>query len=689
MVQGSDAALTSVADIRRSRRSLGRWLALALALTLLLAVLWLEAKPRPMPDSGLGSQRATVAEVATSDWSSDQLKAWWRALRAMDGRAGSLPPELLPPSEAQAWSSVALPDVRQREMAPAVNGAEPRYQMRWYRLRYAPPNGRWPTSVALYMPRMVALASAVLVRSDNSWRPVFDNQSGAREQWVRPLWVVLPAALTELEQEREIEVVMAVPVMQGGYYAVSSVWLGGREDLEPHHDRRWVMQIGVPQATGLTLVTLGLFALMLWSKRREDRAYLLFALASVAWLVRNLHYHLDLPRTRLALEWFWWLTHASMSWVMLLTFLFALRFARRRFVRFERGVAVFVLGASLASMPLWGSGVDTLVLMHVCNAVVGLVGTGFVATVAWRQGTRELRLIALALVIGVALGIHDLGLLAGWWWPENVYLMPFATLVVLGSFLYAVQYRYIEALTGVERANEELAKRLTAQSVELRHQHDKLREAERQQALLLERQRLMQDMHDGLGSSLLSAMVAVEQGTMQQEQVVSVLRECVDDLRLVIDSLEPVGHDLVSLLATMRYRLGKRLQLGGLKLEWDVHDLPPLEWLEPPDALHVLRLMQEALTNALKHARASRVRVVTRDLGGKVEIRVEDDGEGFDVRSVEQGRGLRGLQRRSRQLGGSLRVDSSPGHGTVVTLRLPVQRTDREAPPQAGAAQQG
>lgn len=695
MVQGG-TVVTDGDDGRAARRSgLRRFLtprvvlptllvlaALVLAAALSVSSLW--AQPRTLPElSGLGAQRAVMAEVATSDWSSDQLKAWWRALRAMDGRDGALPPELLPPSAPQDWEITALPDVRQREMAGAPGDA-PRYQMRWYRLRYAPPNGRWPTSVALYMPRMVALASAVLVRSDNSWRPVFDNQSGAREQWVRPLWVVLPAALTEIQQEREIEVVIAVPVMQGGYYAVSSVWLGAREDLEPRHDRRWVMQIGVPQATGLTLVTLGLFALVLWVKRREDRAYLLFALASVAWLVRNLHYHLDLPRTRPALEWFWWLTHASMSWVMLLTFLFALRFARRRFARFERGVAAFVLAASVASMPLWGRGVDTLVMMHICNAVVGLAGTVFVATIAWRQGTRELRLIALALVIGVALGVHDLGLLAGWWWPEHVYLMPFATLVVLASFLYAVQYRYIEALRGVERANEDLAERLTAQSVELRQQHDKLREVERQQALLLERQRLMQDMHDGLGSSLLSAMVAVEQGSMPQEQVVGVLRECVDDLRLVIDSLEPVGHDLVSLLATMRYRLGKRLQLGGLKLEWDVHDLPPLEWLEPPDALHVLRLMQEALTNALKHARASRVRVVTRDLGTKVEIRVEDDGEGFDVRSVAQGRGLRGLQRRSRQLGGSLRVDSSPGHGTVVTLRLPVRRADREVTTQQG-----
>lgn len=640
---------------------------------------------RPVPDSGpaAGAQRATEAEVATSEWTQDQLKAWWRALRVMDGQDGALPQALLPPSDPAAWQPVRLPEFQQRE-ATTTTGAAPRFQMRWYRLRYAAPNGRWPTSVALYMPRLVALAAAVLVKTDDGWRPVFDNQSGAREQWVRPLWVVLPAALTEIQQAREIEVVIAVPVMQAGYYSVSSVWLGAREDLEPRHDRRWVLQIGVPQATGLTLVTLGLFALLLWFKRREDSSYLLFSLATVAWLVRNLHYHLDLPRTRDALEWFWWVTHASMSWVMLLTFLFALRFARQRFARFERGLALFVLVSSLASMPLWGRGFDALVLLHICNAVVGLAGTAFVASVAWRQGTRELRVMAAALVIGVALGVHDLGLLAGWWWPEHVYLMPFATLVILASFLYAVQYRYIEALRQVERANEDLAQRLEERSVELRAQHDKLREVERQQALLLERQRIMQDMHDGLGSSLLSAMVAVEQGTMPQEQVVDVLRECVDDLRLVIDSLEPVGHDLVSLLATMRYRLGKRLQLGGLKLEWDVHDLPPLEWLEPPDALHVLRLMQEALTNALKHARASRVRVVTRDLGKRVEIRVEDDGEGFDVGTISQGRGLRGLQRRAKVLGGSLRVDSSPGHGTVVTLRLPVARADHEAVVQQG-----
>jgi signal transduction histidine kinase len=654
---------------------------------LLLAwLLWggpAQAQPRlNPPDVSMRSagEQATDAQLAVSSWSREDLRDWWAALRAMDGASGNLPQHLQPPSDPRAWMPVKLPDVRKREAGGSV-AEDPHYQMRWYRLRYAPPDGRWPTSVALYMPRLVTLAAAVLVRTEDGWRPVFDNQGGAREQWVRPLWAVFPGAFTDLLHDRVIEVVVAVPVLKDGYFSVSSAWLGAREDLESLYDTRWALQIGVPQATGLTLVVLGLFAFTLWLQRREEPAYLLFALASVAWLVRNLHYHVDLPRTRLGFEWFWWLTHASMSWVMLLTFLFALRFAQRRFPLFERLLGVFVLLSSVLTMPLWMNLLDPLVLQHMVNAVVGAVGTVFIGVVALREGSRELRLIALCLVLGLGLGVHDLGLLAGWGWSEHIYLMPFATLVIVASFLYAVQRRFLGALHQVEQANDQLGQRLTEQGAELQAQHERLSEAERQQALLLERQRLMQDMHDGLGSSLLSAMVAVEQGSMGQEQVVEVLRECVDDLRLVIDSLEPVGHDLVSLLATMRYRLGKRLQAGGLVLDWDVQDLPPLDWLEPPDALHVLRLLQEALNNVLKHARASRVRIATRDLGNKVEIRVEDDGQGFDLETAQKGRGLRSQQKRAHRLGGSVHVDSRPGHGTQLSLRLPVRRKPPPAAP--------
>jgi signal transduction histidine kinase len=109
-------------------------------------------------------------------------------------------------------------------------------------------------------------------------------------------------------------------------------------------------------------------------------------------------------------------------------------------------------------------------------------------------------------------------------------------------------------------------------------------------------------------------------------------------------------------------------------LDWDIHDLPELPWLEPPDALHVLRLVQEALANVLKHARADRVRLATRASEDHVKIYIEDNGCGFDLNTATLGRGLRNQNRRAGYLGGELKIESVQGKGTCLKLCLPILR---------------
>jgi signal transduction histidine kinase len=618
------------------------------------------------------------AELAVSSWSLADLHSWWAALRdhesgrVQDDSMGQprLPQALLPPADPAAWRAASLPDVHPRHPG---QGSE--IEMRWYRLR-VPAMGRLG---ALYLPRVVALSSSVLLRTDTGWRVLLDNQPPEREHWAQSLWATMPVA-----GAKPLELVIALPVKRGAPFSVSRVWVGPKDVLEPSYERRVWLQAGVPQAVTFTLVVLGLFALMLWAKAPAETGHATFALATAAWLARNLHHFIEVPVDNAAADWFWWMTHASLSWVLLLVFLTALRFAKMSPRGLLPGLAGALLLASLFSAP-WGWGEQArYVFQYLVTVGMGLVVTAHVNWLGWRRPDhphrRELRVIGGALLLSLLLGLHDLAVLAGWSWPEDVYLMPFAALAVMLSFMYAVQRRYAGRVERAMFQNSQLQQSLDVQADALALQVKRLQEAERQQALLLERQRLMADMHDGLGSSLLSALVAVEQGSMSQDTVVEVLRECVDDLRLVIDSLEPVGHDLVSLLATMRYRLGKRLHAGGLKLEWDVQDLPQLSWLEPPDALHVLRLMQEALNNVVKHARASRVRIATRHQGDYVEIRVEDDGAGFDVETVRHGRGLKSQIKRAQRLGGRLRVESAPGVGTRLSLRLPLQR--KEAPPE-------
>lgn len=637
-----------------------------------------QALPTPFAIDGWPPERLAQAQLAVTPMSRSQMDLWWETLKGLEARGQPLSGMLQPPRLESAWTEVSLPDVRRRPPigGPDASASHLPLEMRWYRLQYAAPDDVRMDRLALYLSRVRTLPAALLLRTDAGWVPVFENVAGGREQWVRPLLISLPGFASEqLMREQSIELVLALPVLRSESFMVPSVWIGLREAVEPLYRARWLMQIVLPQGSGLLLAVVAVFALSVWLRNRQDTVYLLCSALALFSMFRNLHYYVDMPRDPVVFQWFWWMTHASMSWVLLTCFLLALVFVQRRYRAFEGLLFATVLLSTALTMPLWSWPINTLLVQHLVNATVALLGIGFIVVMAWRSGHRELRLIALGLTLAVVLGMHDLALLAGLAWHEHASVLPYATLVIAVCFLIAIRGRFVNALHLVEQANDQLAQRLDEQSTQLAQQHEQLGEAQRQQALLLERQRLMQDMHDGLGSSLLSAMVAVEQGRMQQDEVVGVLRECVDDLRLVIDSLEPVGHDLVSLLATMRYRLGKRLQTGGLTLEWDVQDLPTLDWLEPPDALHVLRLLQEALNNVLKHARATKVRISTRDLGDRVEIRVEDDGQGFDLATAQKGRGLRSQLKRAQRLGGTVLVEARSGHGTRLSLRLPVQRT--------------
>ena len=202
----------------------------------------------------------------------------------------------------------------------------------------------------------------------------------------------------------------------------------------------------------------------------------------------------------------------------------------------------------------------------------------------------------------------------------------------------------------------------------------RLMEVERERTLLLERERLTRDMHDGLGSVLVGSLVEAERGEIDSERLTAILRECVDDLRSVIDSLEPIDNDLIALLSTLRYRLERRFEAAGLVLEWDMRHVPPIAWMGPPEALQVMRFVQEVLNNVIKHAAARCIRVAARVDGGDIEVSVVDDGKGFDISATSSGRGMRSLRQRAAALGGSVQIESEPRCGTRVVLRLPIEK---------------
>jgi signal transduction histidine kinase len=279
-------------------------------------------------------------------------------------------------------------------------------------------------------------------------------------------------------------------------------------------------------------------------------------------------------------------------------------------------------------------------------------------------------LVAASNALSIPASVHDLMLQNYRVDIEHLYVLPYVAIMLFVVLLLVLLRRYLAAVRENEQANIVLAQRLLEREAQLSESHARLRAVERDQVLAQERDRLMQDMHDGLGSSLMGALKAVEHGGTQD--LAQVLRDCIEDLKLAIDSLEPVQADLLLLLATLRFRLGSRLEQAGIRLQWEVQDVPPLPWLDPQSALHILRILQEVLGNAVRHSGAALVTVATRLEAGTVLVTVDDDGKGFDPQATGgRGRGLVHIQRRAEAIGAAAQWLARP-QGMRFQLAMPV-----------------
>ena len=233
----------------------------------------------------------------------------------------------------------------------------------------------------------------------------------------------------------------------------------------------------------------------------------------------------------------------------------------------------------------------------------------------------------------------------------------------------------------VRLLNAELSRKVGEREDEVQRLFERLRLVESQRVLEAERRRLTRDMHDGLGSQLVQALNVVRGSGEQVDSsaVAAMLNHALEDLRMTLDSLEPMDGDLPTILGTLRQRITPALQAAQVELDWQVQEVPAIPGLEARGVLHVFRCLQEVFANVLKHARARRVTVSTRNLGDQVELCVRDDGVGLAAAPVQPGagggRGIGNIRLRASELGVAVSFeDARPG--TRVRFLFPSHRSD-------------
>ncbi|MFQ5875591.1 MAG: histidine kinase, partial [Dehalococcoidia bacterium] len=241
-----------------------------------------------------------------------------------------------------------------------------------------------------------------------------------------------------------------------------------------------------------------------------------------------------------------------------------------------------------------------------------------------------------------------------------------------------------ELANHINRTAEELARLQEATLAEERARALQERVTQVTLAQEEERRRISRELHDGLGPSLASIatrlrgcqqMVSTDPRRAETElaELSTGLRGHIQDIRELIYDLRPLALDQLGLVEALRQQVERFGRQNGIQAAFNCSgDVS----LGPLAEVTAYRLLQECLGNVQKHAKATRVEVVLQAPAAGVELRVKDNGQGFDRDSIAsgtagRGMGLLGMRERVELLGGSLALQSSPGNGCEIALYVP------------------
>lgn len=267
----------------------------------------------------------------------------------------------------------------------------------------------------------------------------------------------------------------------------------------------------------------------------------------------------------------------------------------------------------------------------------------------------------------------------------------------------SMRVRLKQSLEEIERRDRELEQRVMERTQEVQRLLEELQRKEEVRSRLLEkvisaqeeeRKRMARELHDELGQALTGMLMNLEaaEETLGQDaqgpreriaRARSLATHSIESIRHLIQDLRPAALDDLGLVPAIRAFAEGRLGDRGIRLTLETSGLR--DRLPPLVETAVFRVVQEAVTNIVRHAEARSARIRLERSGDRISVTVEDDGRGFDpaevLHSPDRARalGLLGMEERVSLLGGSLRVESAPGRGTRVRAEIPLE-PEEESP---------
>lgn len=194
----------------------------------------------------------------------------------------------------------------------------------------------------------------------------------------------------------------------------------------------------------------------------------------------------------------------------------------------------------------------------------------------------------------------------------------------------------------------------------------------RERAVAEERERIYADLHDDIGARLLS-LIHSSPSAAQADLARTILQ----DLRDVVSRSRGEPATLIEALSEIRNEAMQRLALLGGTLDWQQAENLPDPQLDRGEALHLFRIVREAISNAIQHTPARHIRICSARSGDELVLDITDDGTaGTDL--LPDGRGTENMRQRAAELQGSIAWDAGTLGGTKVLLRFPLPSAQRQ-----------
>lgn len=588
-----------------------------------------------------------------------------------------LDPAATPPADSVPSQAVRLPDIwPMARYAQGDNG--------WYRFtvtRAQPPTERW----GVYIPRLI-MNAAVYVNGE------FIGDGGGfadplARNWARPLYFQVPDRLWRVGANRLDIRLRSNP----GSGLLGTVMIGPQTVLQPRYEGVYFFQTQL--SAGLFVVTLGVafFTFSLWLKRRNDTQYLWFAVSAFAWAILSLNSFIRIiPLSSFSWDW---LMFSSIGWWTTALAVFVHRHIDHPPGYVDRLLIAYpIIGMLLYAVSdrylylvtaLWMLGSILIGAYAVWRLVRHRRALLALPPHAWagrpaslRVSPREVGLLAWGIAAVLLIGVQDWLAQSGFIGADREYghhLIIYSAPLLILFVAWHLNQRFITALNESEQLNAELEARVAANRRELEDSYRQLHVLDHERAVAGERERIYRDLHDDVGAKLLSLVYRANDAADAD-----LARSALQDLRDVVSHTQQEQLELEAALADWHSECDLRLSAAHIQLEWQQADNLPDRLLTQQQVMNLGRILREAITNAIHHAQPRRVRVNIEYVVSQLVIEVRDDGVGRGPGEWRPGRGLRNMELRAGELGGSIQwheVESPNGiggGGCRVLCRIPL-----------------